>query len=78
MIRPGQVTGVRELTRGIQAQVCLGADVKHGSAVITVETTAPEVMKALDTLKAALRKEARSYVADVLEGQREWDEEKAG
>ena len=77
MIRPGEVRGVRELSRGVQAQVCLGADVKTGSAVITVETTDPAVMKALDALHEALRVEAKRYVGAVLDGQRTWDEVKS-
>lgn len=77
MITPGEVRKVRELERGVQAQVCLGADVKHGSAIITVETTDPAVMEALATLKAAVRTVARAYVGAVLEGQRAWDEERA-
>lgn len=74
MITPGEVRNVRELRRGVQAEVCLGADVKHGSAIITVETTDPEVMAALAALKTALRNAARAYVSDVLDGQRSWDE----
>lgn len=74
MIRPGEVRGVRELSRGVQAQVCLGADVKTGSAVITVETTDPAVMKALDALKLALLNTASTYMADVMRGQRAWED----
>ena len=74
MITPGEVRNVRELKRGVQAEVCLGADVTHGYANITIETTDPEVMAALQSLKTALRKTARTYVADVLAGQRAWDE----
>lgn len=75
MIKPGEVKAVRELNGRVQAQVCLGADVEKGSAIITVESRSPEVLAALDDLKAALRREARSLVGDILEGQRRWDEE---
>jgi hypothetical protein len=57
-IRLGDVRQVRELKRGVQAQVCLGASAVHGSAVVTVETASPAVLKALAALKAALRDDA--------------------
>jgi hypothetical protein len=59
--------------RGVQAQVCLGADVKHGSAIITIESKSPEVIAALELLHDALRKEAKEFVGAVLDGQRDWD-----
>lgn len=77
MIEPGEVRAVRELRHGVQAQVCLGADVKHGSLIATVVTTDPEVMKALADLKAALRKFARTQAGAILDGQRAWDQERA-
>jgi stage III sporulation protein SpoIIIAA len=73
MIQPGEVRGVRQLGRGVQAQVCLGADVKHGSAIITIESKSPEVIAALELLHDALRKEAKEFVGAVLDGQRDWD-----
>jgi hypothetical protein len=73
MIQPGEVKAVRQLERGVQAQVCLGADVKHGSAIITIESRSPEVLAALALLHEELRKEAKQYVGDVLNGQRDWD-----
>lgn len=75
MISPGEVRAVRELQTGVQAQVCLGADVKRGSAIITVTAISPEVRKAMDTLKKAIRNETKELVGDILEGQRRWDEE---
>lgn len=75
MITPGEVRSVRELTSGVQAQVCLGADVKRGSAIITVTAISPEVRKAMDSLKEAIRLETKELVGDILEGQARWDEE---
>lgn len=75
MIKPGAVRAVRELSTGVQAQVCLGADVKHGYAIITVVAKSPEVQEAMADLKAALQKEAHDYVKHVLDGQRAWDQE---
>jgi gas vesicle protein len=75
MITPGEVRAIRELKTGVQAQVCLGADPKHGSAVAMVTTNSPDVKKALDQLKDAIRKEAHTLMGDILEGQKRWDEE---
>lgn len=56
----GEVRQVREMAkRGtVQAQVCLGASAQHGSAVVTIETSSPAVVKALTALKDALRADA--------------------
>lgn len=78
MITPGEVRGIRELRTGVQAQVCLGADPVRGSAIITVTANSPEVQKAVDALKKAIRRETGALVEDILEGQRRWDEELAG
>jgi hypothetical protein len=74
----GEVRGIRELKRGVQAQVCLGSSVEHGSAVVVVETASPLVMEALKALKGAIRGEALSLTRDVLGDQVRWDEERAG
>lgn len=67
----GEVRQVRELKRGIQAHVCLGASVQHGSAVVVVETASPRVLKALEELKAAVRDDAlalyQAIQADIPE-----------
>lgn len=76
-MKPGEVRAVRELTTGVQAQVCLGADVKHGYANMTVVCSSLKVLRALDDLKDALREEGMSYVRAVLDGQAEWEKEKA-
>lgn len=77
MIRPGEVTQVRELKRGVEARVCLGASVKHGSAVVVVTTASPEVMAALAALKNAVADDARASLGNILEDQAAWDREKA-
>lgn len=70
-MRTGQVGAVRELAGRVQAKVCLGADVKHGYAIITIETNSPEVQAAMKNLKDVIRKEAHQFVGNVLDGQRE-------
>lgn len=61
----GEVRQVRELKRGVQAHVCLGASVRHGSAVVVLETASPKVMKAMGDLKAALREDALALYQDI-------------
>lgn len=73
MIRPGEVTAVRELKRGVQAQVCLGSSTEHGTAVVTVTSASPAVKAALKTLHLALRDEAGALMAKQLEGQKAWE-----
>lgn len=58
MIQRGEVRQVRELKRGVQAHVCLGSSVEHGSAVVVVESASPAVMKALKALKEAVQADA--------------------
>lgn len=64
----GKVSAVRELVRGVQADVCLGADVQHGYATIRVESNSPEVLSALEVLKDALRQEALAHIESVQNG----------
>lgn len=73
MRSPGAVTKVRELRRGVQAEVCLGGSTTDGWAVVTVESCDDEVMAALADLKAVMARKARVLMAAQLEGQREWD-----
>lgn len=56
----GEVRQVREMAkRGtVQAYVCLGASVTHGSATVIVETSSPKVRAAMSALKAAIREDA--------------------
>jgi hypothetical protein len=77
-MQAGEVRAVRELTNRVQATVCLGRDVHYGYANITIETRSPKVMAALQSLKDALREEAKHYVGDVLKGQRAWDDTLTG
>lgn len=65
-MRPGQVRAVRQLSNRVQAEVCLGATVKDGYAVIRVETQSPEVMAALDSLHKALAADAQRFVSQVV------------
>jgi hypothetical protein len=83
-VRTGQVTAVRELTghRGlgvhrVQAQVCLGATVREGYAVISVESSSPEVMEALRALKVALKKDAQRFLEQIENGEPAFKEETA-
>jgi hypothetical protein len=78
MITPGEVESVRELKRGVQARVCLGSSVRHGSAVVVFESEHPEVLAALTALKRALAKHCHESVGAILEDQRAWDEERTG
>jgi hypothetical protein len=77
-MRPGSVSGVRELSGGgqvkVQARVCVAQDSIHGSAVVQVESKSKAVLEALEALKVALRDEARQMMADILEGQKAWDQ----
>lgn len=63
----GEVRQVREMAkRGtVQAHVCLGASVQHGSAVVIVETSSPNVREALAALKAAIREDAMALYQDI-------------
>lgn len=78
MITPGEVEAVRELKRGVQARVCLGSSVHHGSAVVVFESEHPDVLKAMKDLKRALAKHCHESVGAILEDQRAWDDERAG
>lgn len=69
----GEVRGVRELSRGVQAEVCLGTSTQHGYAAIVVESSSPAVRKALAALKRVLRDEAYELTSKIIEDQREWD-----
>lgn len=77
MIRPGEVSAIRELSskgnHRVQAQVCIGSDVEKGTAVVTVEVRTPEVLAALADLKAAIAKHTKDLLGGILEGQRQWD-----
>lgn len=76
-MRTGQVAGVRELTGPrVQARVCLGATVKDGYAVITVESSSDEVLAALDALKVALKRDAQRFLAQIENGEPAFKEEK--
>lgn len=73
MITPGEVRNIRELKRGVQAQVCLGASTSLGSAVVTVDFNSPEVLKALQSLRTAIRKDCHTLLEGILTDQAAWD-----
>ena len=72
MITRGDVKGIRELTTGIQASVCLGSSVEHGAATITLTSKSPKVMEALANLKTILAEEAFEYTKTVVEADAAW------
>jgi hypothetical protein len=78
VIVAGEVTQVRELKRGVEAHVCLGASTEHGTAVVVHASTSPRVMAALQALKNALREDTADLLSKQLEGQRAWDREMTG
>lgn len=73
MREPGAVSKVRELRRGVQAEVCLGGSTTEGWAMVKIESCDDEVMAALANLKQVMARKARVLMAAQLEGQREWD-----
>ena len=66
-VKRGEVRQVREMAkRGtVQAHVCLGASVTHGSAVVIVETSSPKVREAMEALKKAIREDALALYRDI-------------
>lgn len=64
----GTVARVRELTKGVQADVSIGESAL-GYANITVVTQDKDVMKALDGLKAALRKVAHNTIVGAQQNE---------
>lgn len=57
----GSVGKIRELSRGVEAEVCVGGSAK-GYAVLKVLGTSPEVKTAMVGLRQALRKEAHDLL----------------
>lgn len=70
--RRGQVRGVRELTGRIQAEVCLGSSTQHGYAAITIESSSPAAVKAMENLKKVLRDEAFELTKAIVEDDAKW------
>lgn len=62
---PGQVGKVRELQRGVEAQVCVGVSKKFGWAIVTVTSHSPEVEAAMQRLRDALRDEADVMIREA-------------
>lgn len=59
---PGQVGKIRELNRGVEAEVCVGATGKYGYTVLKVRGVSPQVKEAMDALRAAFRAEAHDQL----------------
>lgn len=57
----GEVGKVRELDRGVCADVCIGLTAE-GAAIVRVEGSSPAVKKALAELKKALRAQAHDLI----------------
>jgi hypothetical protein len=64
----GEVGKVRELDRGVTADVCIGLTAK-GAAIMRVEGSSPEVKQALADLKKALRNEAHELLLNAQDVQ---------
>lgn len=76
MISRGDVKSIRELSGDkVQAQVCLGSDVRLGSAIVQVELTSAGVREALQNLRDVIAAEALSITAGVIEAHRTWQSE---
>jgi hypothetical protein len=61
-MQAGQVGKIRELTRGIEAEVCVGATGKYGYTILKVVGVSPQVQNAMKILRNALRKEAHDQL----------------
>lgn len=61
-MRAGDVGKIRELNRGIEAEVCVGATGKYGYTVLKVVGASPQVQNAMKILRNALRNEAHEQL----------------
>lgn len=61
-MRPGEVGKVRELKRGVEAEVCVGATGKYGYTVLKVLGTSEAVRSAMANLRQAIRQEAHEQL----------------
>jgi hypothetical protein len=61
-MQPGQVGKIRELKRGLEAEVCVGATGKYGYTVLKVLATSTPVQSALAELRRAIRQEAHEQL----------------
>lgn len=59
---PGEVGKIRELSRGVEAEVCVGATGKYGYTVLKVRGVSPQVKNAMTILRNALRNEAHEQL----------------
>lgn len=58
----GQVGKIRELNRGVEAEVCVGATGKYGYTVLKVVGVSEQVQNAMKVLRNALRAEAHAQL----------------
>lgn len=66
----GTVSNVRELTGSVQAEIVVGSSGRYGHVVITVHGRSPEVQRAMQRLKGALKKEAADLIQQAREDER--------
>lgn len=66
---PGQVGKIRELNRGLEAEVCIGWT-KDAYVIVKVVGTSPPVQKALENLRKALKQEAHDLLLAAQEDER--------
>lgn len=59
---PGQVGKIRELNRGVEAEVCVGATGKYGYTTLKVVGVSEGVRSAMSDLRMALRAEAHEQL----------------
>lgn len=79
MIKRGQVSSIRELSGDrIQARVCLGASVEHGSAIVQIETASAAVREALTNLRAVIGRETLALTANIIKDHEAWEAERDG
>lgn len=60
------VRNVRQLKRGVQADVVIGEDPERGLITVTVVSNAPAVQRALGLLKGALEDEALAGIRGAV------------
>lgn len=59
---PGQVGKIREMKRGVEAEVCVGATGKYGYTVLKVTGNSPRIQAAMANLRDAFREEANEQL----------------
>lgn len=75
---PGEVGKIRELSRGVEAQVCVGVSPSFGWAIVQVTSRSPQVEDAMQRLREALREEAHKMLSEAQAGQQRRGREAIG